>query len=93
MTDEPTNENESLLKFPCDFPIKIFGLSDSQFESTALNIIQKYIPGFRGTDFKARPSENNKYMALSVTVHVDSKEQLDSIYRELSGSPDILMVL
>lgn len=85
--------SDTLLTFPCDFIIKIFGKADSSFEATALSIIRRHVPSFANTALSSRPSENGKYIALSVTVHVDSKSQLDSIYQELSSSPDIIMVL
>lgn len=93
MTDKPKDQPETLLTFPCDFPIKIFGLTDSPFEAEALAIIRRHVPGFTDTTLSSRPSQNGKYIALSVIVHVDSKAQLDSIYEELSKSPLIIMVL
>lgn len=93
MTDKPTDKPESLLSFPCDFPIKIFGLTDNAFEAEALAIIRRHVPDFKDTNLASRPSQNGKYIALSVTVHVDTKAQLDSIYQELSKSPLIIMVL
>ncbi len=93
MTDKPTDPNDTLMTFPCDFPLKIFGLANVDFEAAALSIIRKHVPSFSDTALTSRPSENGKYMAISVTIHVDSKAQLDSIYQELSSSPNIIMVL
>ena len=84
---------ETLLTFPCDFTIKIFGVTSSEFESTVLGIIRKHAPDLSLQAIKARPSANGKYSAMSVTVHVDSKEQLDRIYQDLSHSSHILMAL
>jgi putative lipoic acid-binding regulatory protein len=42
---------------------------------------------------QARASGGGKYLALTVTVHVISKEQLDQIYQELSTSPQVIMAL
>lgn len=84
---------ESLLTFPCDFTIKVFGLKSQEFEETVLMIIHKHIPSFSDTAIQSRESGKNKYVALSITVHVESKTQLDDIYRELSSSPQVLMTL
>lgn len=92
MVDE-TPQDETLLKFPCDFTLKVFGLKTDEFESTVLMIIHKHAPNLSDRAIQARPSQQGKYCALSVTVHVDSKEQLDNIYRELSSSPQVIMVL
>ncbi len=93
MADEPTQSNESLIKFPCDFTIKVFGLGSQEFESAVLMIVHKHVPNLSGRAIQSRYSENGKYLALSITVHVDSKEQLDNIYRDLSSSPHVLMTL
>lgn len=93
MTDNQVPPGESLLKFPCDFTIKVFGLANDDFEAAALGIIHKHAPNFTDQAFQARPSEGGKYKALSITIHAESKEQLDAIYMELSASPHILMVL
>lgn len=93
MTDKPILPEESLIKFPCDFTLKIFGLKSDEFEATVLVIIHKHAPNLSDRAIESRPSQQGKYCALSVTIHVDSKEQLDNIYRELSASPQVIMVL
>lgn len=93
MSDEQSKNSESLLQFPCDFTLKIFGLASDEFEAEVLMTINKYVPNLSDRAIHVRPSENNKYRALSITVHVESREQLDNIYRELSASPHVLMVL
>lgn len=88
--DEP---NKSLLQFPCDFTIKIFGLANDVFESTVLSIIRKHIPNLPDQVLQTRASNNGKYLAFTITVHVESKEQLDHIYQDLSSSPEVIMAL
>lgn len=85
--------NESLLTFPSDFTIKVFGMATDEFEGAALSIIHKHAPNLSGRALQSNVSENGKYKALSITVHIESREQLDNIYRDLSASPHILMAL
>ena len=82
-----------LIIFPCDFTIKVFGLTSDEFEKTVLNIIHKHVPTLADRAIQTRPSANAKYSAMSITVHVDSQEQLDRIYQDLSSSPQVLMAL
>ena len=35
--------NEDIFNFPCDYPIKIFGLSQPEFKKTVCNIIESHI--------------------------------------------------
>jgi putative lipoic acid-binding regulatory protein len=93
MTDQPTSPDESLLKFPSDFTFKIFGLGSDEFEAAVLSIIHQHAPNLSDRSIQSRPSKNGKYRALTITVHIDSKEQLDRIYQDLSTSPHVLMAL
>ncbi len=92
MTDDKLTP-DSLLTFPCDFVIKVFGIASDEFESAVLTIIHKHVPNLTEGAIKTRPSENGKYVALSITVHAEDQAQLDAIYRELSSSPQVLMAL
>ena len=88
-----TKPNESLLTFPCDFTIKVFGMATDEFEAAALTIIHKNAPNLSGRALQSNLSANGKYKALSITIRVESREQLDQIYRELTASPQVLMAL
>lgn len=93
MAEKPPSSEESLLKFPCDFTLKVFGLSTDEFESAVLVIVHKHAPNLSGRAIQSRTSEHGKYLALTITVQVDSREQLDNIYQDLSSSPHVIMVL
>lgn len=93
MVKETDKVNDTLLKFPCDFTIKVFGMATDEFEATVLTLVHQYAPNLSGRAIQSRKSENGKYLALSITIHVDSKEQLDQIYQALSASPQVLMAL
>lgn len=84
---------ETLLQFPCDFILKVFGLDNEEFEKEVLTVIRKYVTELRENSFAYRRSKDNKYLSITINMHVNNKEQLDNIYRELSSNPQVLMVL
>lgn len=88
-----TEEKKSLLTFPTDFTIKIFGNATEEFETQVLLILNKHLSKEAEKVIQSRNSANGKYLALSVTIHVDSQEQLDKIYQDLSSSPLVIMAL
>ena len=88
-----TEEHASLIEFPCDFIIKVMGKSDSDFEKNVKAIINKHYPTITDDDYKQRPSKDNNYIALTVTVYAETKAQLDTLYQDLSNEPTILMAL
>lgn len=86
-------ETESPLKFPCDFPIKVIGRSDSGFEAEALGIVRRHVSDFEADNMRSAASRNGNYLSVTFTVRVGSRAQLDDLYRELTACKAVLMVL
>lgn len=102
MADHPQNndatkadfaEKETLLKFPCDFPIKIFGKKHDDLRSEVLKIIRNEVPDFDENNLTFKESKEGNYHALTAMIHATSKEQLDNIYRALTSHHLITMAL
>ena len=86
-------EQETLFEFPCEFPIKVMGKSHVDFEITVMTIVSKHVPDISEGALKTRPSSNGKFVSITITIQAESKDQLDNIYRELSGHELVLMAL
>jgi len=86
-------ERDSLLKFPCDFPIKAMGRSDSGFEAKALAIVRSHLPDFDATNMRSAVSRKGNYLSVTFDLRVTGKEQLDELYRALTACEEILMVI
>ena len=84
---------ESLLAFPCDFPIKAFGLAANDFDALVVELVRRHAPDLSEGAVSSRLSRQGKYAAVTVTVQATSREQLDAIYRELSACERVLMAL
>ena len=85
--------NDSLLEFPCTFPVKIMGQMQDDFAQTMLDIVLRHAPDFDAATVEMRASSGGKYMSLTCTIRATSKAQLDALYRELSGHPLVSMAL
>lgn len=83
---------ETRLKFPCKFAIKVMGKAASNIENTAAAIVKEHCPDFSGK-YDKRESRDGNYLALTFTIHAESKEQLDKIYIALSECQDVIMSL
>ena len=84
---------ESLLEFPCEFPIKIMGLTRDDFAQTILAIVRRHAPDFDGATMEMRSSSGAKYLSLTCTINATSQAQLDELYRELSKHEMVKIVL
>lgn len=83
----------SLIEFPCDFPIKIMGLRTESFAQMVLEIVLVHAPDFDASRMTKQPSSQGKYLSLTCTIHAQSREQLDALYRALSSHPAVKLVL
>lgn len=93
MADIEPHTAPPLIDFPCDFPIKVMGETHDTFSQTIIDLIQTIVPSFNAAQVEMKASSAGKYISLTCTVHVESQEQLDSIYRLLSSNPLVKFAL
>lgn len=84
---------ESLLTFPCEFPIKIMGRNGDILESEVVRIVRKHAPDLSPDAVSSRSSGKGNYLAVTVIINATSKEQLDNIYLDLNAHEAVLMTL
>ena len=87
------SKEESLITYPCAFPIKVMGKAAPEFLPAVIHVAKQFDPSFREASIEERPSRDGNYLGLTITVHVTSREQLDEIYRTLSTHPLVSVVL
>ena len=90
MSDDVTG---SLIDYPCDFPIKVMGEAREDFAGVVCHVVRAHAPDFDGASIRARASAGGRYVSLTCTVRVQSREQFDNLYRDLSTHPAVAMVL
>ncbi|BBL76899.1 YbeD family protein [Methylomagnum ishizawai] len=83
----------SPLQFPCEFPIKAFGLDSGGFTQLVAGIARRHAPDLDETAVTSRPSKGGKYLSVTLLVQAESQDQLDAIYRDLSACPEVVMAL
>ncbi len=90
--------SDTLLEFPCDFPIKVFGRGSEDFESLVVELVSRHVEldgdgEASAFEVSVRSSKGGRYHAVSVTIRAHSKAQLDAIYTDLSGHERVIMAL
>lgn len=84
---------QTLLQFPCDFPIKVMGRRQDGFAQAMLEVVLRHAPDFDAAVMEMRPSAKGNYMSLTCTIRAVSRAQLDALYAELSAHPLVKVVL
>ncbi len=87
------SNEETLFEFPCEFPLKVMGRHDAEFENHVMAIVTRHVDEGEILESKSRPSNNGNFLSVTVTIQAQSKQQLDRLYIELNASDAVLMTL
>lgn len=88
-----SDKRKRLLKFPCEFELKIIGDNITDFEATVVKLVKTIIPDNRVLSVKSKTSSAQHYMSTSVTIFTKSQKELDKVYLVLTKQTFIKMVL
>ena len=80
-------------EFPSEFPIKVMGRQGSDLRALTQAIIERHAGPIADSHVKTRTSGDGNFLALTYIVVATSREQLDTIYRELTACKSVLMAL
>ena len=84
---------ETLMEFPCDFPIKVFGEDTPEFRDAVRALVQNHTGPLSDDAITATLSRRERFVSITITITAESRDQLDSIYQDLSDHADVKMAL
>jgi putative lipoic acid-binding regulatory protein len=84
---------ESIIKFPTPFPIKMMGRDTPEFRETVRTLVEKHTGPIDDSAVSDAVSRKGNFVSITITVIATSQEQLDNIYRDVSSHEDVLMAL
>ena len=83
---------QSLIEYPCAFPIKVMGEKVDGFVHAITELARKHDPEFNASSIELRNSSSGKYLGITITVTATSRQQLDDLYRALTSHPMVKVV-
>lgn len=86
-------ETTPLIEYPVNFPLRVIGLDETDFEEFVTEIVRRHVPELLEENILSHPSSGNKYRSVSFQFIAESREQVDALYAELSGHQRVLMIL
>ncbi len=86
-------DKESLIDFPCKFPVKVMGAAIPEFHSAVEKMAKHHDPEFDTAHTKQNISKTGKYVSLTLTINAKNKLQLDALYQELTDHELVVWAL
>jgi putative lipoic acid-binding regulatory protein len=84
---------ETLLEFPCRFPIKIMGRVSDSFRRVVVELVEEHVGKLDDDDISESPSSKGNFVSITITITATSRIQLDGIYQALTDSEHVLVAL
>lgn len=81
------------IEYPIDFPLKVIGVDEMDFEPFVVEIVRRHVPDLLEENIISRLSSGNRYRSVSFLFIAESREQVDALYAELSSHKRVLMIL
>ena len=88
-----TNIKEDIFNFPCDYPIKVFGENQPEFQKTVCKIVESHTGKLHTNQTAIKYSSKGKYISLTVRIIATSRQQLDAINQDLQSCPLVSYLL
>jgi uncharacterized protein len=86
-------EEQSAFTFPCSYSLKVMGKNTSEFYNVVTSIVEKHVrPGVE-ISYTTRMSNGDRYLAVTATFMMESREQMEALYKSLHGCGHVLMTL
>ena len=85
--------NEDIFKFPCDYPIKVFGLNQPDLIDTVSTIVERNVGKLHNNQITLKKSSKGKYVSVTIRIIATSRKQLDSINEDLQNCPLVSYLL
>lgn len=83
---------QSLLEYPTEFPIKALGRKHPEFRDQVLEIVSVHAVVDPESGVREQTSSNGNFVSITITFTAESQDQVDAIYQSLHDHELVLMV-
>lgn len=87
------SDEERILTFPCEFPVKVMGRSSGEFHEAVREVVARHVPAEDQQDLTTQDSSAGRFVSITVVIRARSRDQLDRLYQDLNDLDLVLMTL
>ncbi|MCP1672971.1 putative lipoic acid-binding regulatory protein [Natronocella acetinitrilica] len=88
-----SDDRETLLEFPCEFPVKAMGRADEDFVLRVVELVREHVPDLDESRVATSASRRGNYVSVTITFTAISQAQIDAVYLALNADDQVVMTL
>ena len=81
------------IEFPCDYPIKIVGENQADFEASVVELTRRHAPEVSDDQVSVRASRRGRYASVTIVIRATGEPQLKRLHADLKRHPAVRLVL
>ncbi|HSD10923.1 MAG TPA: DUF493 domain-containing protein [Candidatus Binatia bacterium] len=82
-----------LEQFPCTYIFKVFGRRSETFTERVREIVEATLGPVPDDGLKVRESARGRYLSVTIVIPVESRVQLEQVYRDLREEAEVLLYI
>lgn len=86
-------ERTTGLEFPCFYPVKVMVEHSADARRQVLDVVAEHVAFSRSSDVRYRASRQGRFESITITVRVESRQQLEALYQALHDLSAVKMML
>lgn len=87
------DSSHPVFQFPSSYSLKAIGKTEGDFEDIVYSIMLRHIPSFDRNGMSSRLSRDGNYLSITLSFFAETKEQVESLFKELNDHEQVIMVL
>ena len=81
------------IEFPCEYPIKVLGRSEEDFELVVFSVFEEHASGFDRSTTTTNVSKKGTFRSITITITATGVDQLDALHKGLLATGIVKMVI
>jgi len=84
---------DAKIQFPCQYPIKVIGMTSPELLVRVMEILLKYDSSLTADKTKERQSRKGNYTSITFQFYASGERQLEAMFAELKNCNMVHLVL
>ncbi len=86
-------EKPPVIEFPCEYPVKVMGDADDNFQALVVEVVRKHAPDLDESRITVRDSSKGTFRSVTVIINATGKPQLQALFDDLKATGKVKMVI